>query len=151
MRLCALLYMEGLPDAEYHFTLSRQIGLLLVIGILITIPFTLNLVKQRQPSEQYSASKCIARPSCLDTSPTCALPQPLDGWCPPSSAPSQPPLRSTTPVVSLPVSGPVTGDTCDTCRAHQQRYLCLNARALKRFCFAVPISAPDYSCTVCPQ
>ena len=127
--------MEGLPEAEYHFTLSRQIGLIVVMGILITIPFTLNLVKQRQPSEQYSAEKCIARPSCLDNSPTCALPEPLDGWCPPSG----PPLHSQAAIPTASVStGPVTNDTCTTCRSHLERYLCFNQKENYAFLFFHP-------------
>lgn len=142
--------MEGLPEGEYHFSASRKIGVVLVILIMASIPFTLQVINQRQPSEQYSAAKCIVRPSCLDNSPTCALPEPIDGWCPPSGAPqrtTQPNIpASFTPTPSI----TATGDTCAMCQQHAQHYLCTNQRTNKRFCFAVMISAPDYSCMTCP-
>lgn len=137
-----------MPEGEYHFSTSRKIGLLLVFGMLVTIPLTLSLVKQRQPSEQYSAAKCIVRPSCLDTSPTCALPQPLDGWCPPSSG--QQVVNTISPPTNAPsTAGQASGETCNICLKHNQKYLCLNQKSNKNFCFAIFISAPGYSCQVC--
>lgn len=142
--------MEGLPEGEYHFSTSRKIGLLLVFGMLIAIPFTLGIIQQRQPSEQYSASKCIVRPSCLDTSPTCALPEPIDGWCPPSSSSLQQNTNTTQPSTAVPLQNPAPiGDTCAICAKHNQHYLCLNQKANKAFCFAVSINAPGYSCQTC--
>ena len=138
--------MEGLPQSEYHFTISRQIGLLVVLAIMITIPLTLNLVKQRQPSEQYSAEKCIVRPSCLDTSPTCALPEPMDGWCPPSGPPKQAPVTPDVPAVSH-----TQNDTCDTCKKYGERYLCYNQNENIHFCFSTKLKAPGYRCEACPS
>lgn len=144
--------MDGLPDSEYHFSTSRKIGFLLVLGFLVMLPFTLTLVQQRQPSEQYSASKCIIRPSCLDIGPTCTLPQPLDGWCPPSGVPQSPtPTLLVTPASSPSGIPKFTGEACGDCLKHNQKYLCSNERTNKQFCFAVPINAPGYSCNACPR
>ena|SRR5438034_7711251 len=30
---------------------------------------------------------CISRPSCLDMTPRCEIPEPVDGWCPPTVSP----------------------------------------------------------------
>jgi hypothetical protein len=142
-----LVAMDGLPEAEYRVPLSRQFGFLLIMAMLLVIPFTLSKIKERQASSRgnYNIDKCIARPSCLDTSPTCTIPQPLDGWCPRIAIPKK---LSSTPTPSIPDVTTVE-DTCDTCRAHTQHYLCLNQRSNKHFCFTVPIIAPGYSCKAC--
>lgn len=140
--------MDGLPQVEYHSTLSRQSGFLFVMAMLVMIPLVLNMIKQHQLVGTNSSGRCIVRPSCLDIGPTCSLPQPLDGWCPPSvPAPKASSLQVTTAPVS---NAPAVEDTCATCVAHTQHYLCLNQRSNKHFCFTVSFRAPGYSCEKCP-
>lgn len=42
---------------------------------------------QTTPTNTPTPGGCLPRPSCLDQSPPCQLPQPPAGWCPPTNLP----------------------------------------------------------------
>src|SRR6266702_8753794 len=80
-------------ESQYHFSTSRKLGFFLFLVTLVSLPLTVRLIQQRIATQEYSAAKCIVRPSCLDTEPKCNIPEPENGWCP-AAAPSvsSPPL-----------------------------------------------------------
>ena len=138
-------------ESQYHFYSSRKLGFLLFLITVVSMPLTTHYLEQRISTQEYSATNCIVRPSCLDTEPRCTIPEPQNGWCP-SKSPgiSAPPLiKNTTSSTPVPVSPTSVPAMCSTCLSTHQNYLCTSQKTGKQFCFAITLNAEGFSCVSC--
>lgn len=127
--------------------------MLLFLIVLLALPLTISLLQSRVSTQEYSASKCITRPPCLDVEPRCVIPEPESGWCPKNGLPQGPTSvpgagASSIPLTTTP-SPAINTKMCSECIAHNEKYLCTNTKNNKQFCFATGIDAPGYSCVPC--
>lgn len=63
--------------------LLEMLGIL-IIGFVVGIVFArpLGVVAPVATDSPQPTGSCMQRPACLDSTPRCLLPEPVEGWCP---------------------------------------------------------------------
>lgn len=114
----------------------------IILIIALAIPFTV-IISQKQQELRQHAAGCLPRPACLDSKPSCLLPQPAEGWCP--ATPS--PITSFSPRPSPSASPRPSCRPRPACLNTYPR--CLLAEPREGWC--PPITSPNPTNRACAQ
>lgn len=110
------MFKKAAPVVLFVFLLIAiplSIYFLVQYGILPTSKGLLTQTPSPTPSP-IATPQCVPRPECLDAASPCLIPEPLNGWCPPTITPPTASSPSTNVTITVQVQLPGIGPSGNT-------------------------------------